>query len=129
MSDPQDRLRVPPSERFAGNERRLDLEQAFAYLPIESVVRRGHIQKTLYRLGPTTTAIFAFEKGALLERYAVDGEAIIHVIAGHLQVRTESKTYDLGPHQLLLLDPGVPHELRGVERTQMLLTVVLEDGH
>ncbi len=128
MDAPADRLRVPPRERFAGCERIVDLRAAFSALPAESVPRKGHMQKTLYRLGPTTTAIFAFERGHGLDQYAVDGEAIIHVIRGRLRVRTAESEYDLAENQMLLLDPGVPHEVTALEPARMLLTVVLKES-
>ena len=127
MGNPSGRLRVPPRERFAGRERVVDLDGAFAELPRESVPRQGHIQKTLYRLGRTTTAIFAFDAGGGLDQYTVEGEATVHVLKGRLRVTTPSKTYDLGPNQLLLLDPGVPHDLSAEEATRLLMTVVLKD--
>ncbi len=126
MSASPDRLRVPPRERFSGSERTFDLETAFAQLPAESVSRQGHVQKTLYRLGPTTTAIFSFEAGGGLHQYTVDGEAIAHVIKGRLRISTAANDYELTSNQMLLLDPGVPHELNALEPSQLLLTVVLK---
>ena len=125
MNEGQSRLRVPPRERFRGKERVFDLDRAFAELPRESVVRYGHIQKTLYRYGPTTTAIFAFEKGATLDAYRVEGEAILHVLAGHLKVKTEADAHELSAGQILLLDPDVEHSLSALEPTRLLLTVVI----
>ena len=127
MSASPGRLRVPPRERFAGSERIFDLEAAFAKLPRESVARHGHMQKTLYRTGPTTTAIFAFEAGGGMEEYTVDGEAILHVLEGRLQVRPSASEYVLTGQQMVLLDPGVSHDLAAIEPTRMLLTVVLQE--
>ncbi len=120
-----ERLRIPPRERFSGSERVFDLDAAFAELPAESVPRQGHMQKALYRLGPATTAIFAFEAGGGLEQYAVDGEAIIHVISGRLLVRTGGSSYTLTANQMVMLNPGVPHDLEALKPTRLLLTVVL----
>ena len=128
MSASPDRLRVPPRERFAGSERIFDLATAFAELPAESVSRQGHMQKTLYRLGPTTTAIFSFEAGGALHQYTVDGEAIVHVIKGRLRLSTSSHDHELTSDQMLLLDPGVPHELIALQPSHVLLTVVLNEG-
>ena len=122
------RRRIRPSDRFEGTERLIDLERAFAALPEESEVRHGHMQKALYRHGPTTTAIFDFRAGAGLDEYELSGQTIIHVLSGALRVRTSHGVHGVGPNQVLLLDPGVAQELRAVEPTRMLLTVILEDG-
>ncbi len=127
MSAFSSRLRTPPSSRFRGDERCFDLDKAFDQLPRESVLRDGHIQKTLYRYGPTTIAIFAFVAGAKLDEYRVEGEAILHLLAGRMIVRTASEEYDLRQGSLLLLDPKVSHSLAAVEQSRLLLTVVLNE--
>ena len=122
------RRRVRPSERFEGTQRLIDLDRAFASLPAESVARQGHIQKTIYRHGATTTAIFQFQAGAGLEEYELEGQAIIQVVSGTLRVCASDRTYEVGPNHVLLLDPGVAQELRAITATRMLLTIVLEQG-
>jgi quercetin dioxygenase-like cupin family protein len=121
----QNRPRVPPRERFAGTERVFNLEKAFADLPAESTARQGHMQKALYRLGPTTTAIFAFDSGGAIEQHTAEGESIIHVLSGRLSIRTSKATHELGANDLMLLDPGVPYDLTALEPTRMLMTFVL----
>lgn len=122
------RRRVPPRERFSGKERVFDLEQAFADLPAESTLRQGHMQKALYRLGPTTTAIFTFERGGRIDRHRLDGESIMHVLSGCLEIRTPRGTRELGPGEMMLLNPGVPHDLTARRATRMLMTFVLKDS-
>jgi mannose-6-phosphate isomerase-like protein (cupin superfamily) len=121
-------LRTPPRVRFQGAERCIDLRAEFAALPGESIVRDGHIQKTLYRWGPMTTAIFVYEQGAQLPTYEVQGEAVLHVLSGRVRVETESETYEAGAENLVLLDPNVKHCLTALEPTRLLLTVVLMES-
>ena len=118
--------RIPPRDRFAGTERVINLDQAFAELPAESIVRQGHIQKTLHRSGPTTTAIFCFDTGSALNQHVLQGEAVLHVLEGLLRVTTDASTNELGPNDLMLLEPGVPHDLKALKTTKVLLTVVLQ---
>jgi quercetin dioxygenase-like cupin family protein len=125
MSPARQQPRVPPRQRFAGNEHVINLDYAFAELPGESTAYQGHMQKTLYRLGPTTTAIFQFEKGGTMDKHAVEGEAIIHVLGGRLSVQTPAGKHELRGGDMLLLNPGVPHDVKAIEPTRMLLTVVL----
>ena len=127
MSPTKSRPRVPPRERFKWTERVFNLDKAFADLPGESTSRQGHMQKALYRLGPTTTAIFAFEKGSTIDQHTMEGEAIIHVMSGRLSVRTAKGKRDLRTNDLMLLDPGVPLDLKALEPTRMLMTFVLDE--
>lgn len=124
------RLRVPPRERFAGEEHYFDLAEAFARLPSESSGEHGVIGKALYKHGSCTTAIFQFDPGAALPQHVVEGEAILQVITGRLEVRTtggdgEAGGYELAPHTLLLLAAGVPHDIRALEPTRALMHVIL----
>ena len=119
------RPRIPPRERFAGVERVFNLDEAFTQLPNESRLRQGHMQKALYRLGPTTTAIFDFQRDGAITQHRMEGEAIIHVLAGRLSVQTPMAQHELGPNDLMMLDPGVSHDFKALEPTRMLMTVVL----
>lgn len=120
-----ERRRTAPRDRFAGSEKLFNLDRAFDQLPDESVARQGHMQKVLYRHGNVTTGIFAFEAGGGIHQHTVDGESNIHVLEGELHVQTPQQQYTLGPGDLLLLDPAVPHDLKAVKATRMLMTVAL----
>jgi quercetin dioxygenase-like cupin family protein len=85
------RRRVAPRERFAGAEKLFNLQREFDQLPRESIVRQGHMQKALYRHGPLTTAIFAFEPDGAIDQHSVEGESILHVLEGRLFVCTGSQ--------------------------------------
>ena len=43
-----------------------------------------------------------------------------------MNVATAEHEYVLGPNDLLLLDPGVPHDLKAIEPSRMLMTFVRE---
>jgi quercetin dioxygenase-like cupin family protein len=118
------RRRVPPRQRFAGTERVFNLRKAFAQLPRESTPRQGHMQKALYRLGPTTTAIFAFKKDGRIDHHVFDGEAIIQVLRGRISVCTKHKRHLLKTNELMMLDPGVPHDFKALRPTRLLVTFV-----
>ena len=120
------RPRVPPRERFSGTERVFNLDKAFAELPAESTARQGHMQKALYRLGPTTTAIFAFEKGGHIDQHTAEGEAIVHILSGLMSVQTAAAVHELKTNDLLMLDPGVPYIFKALAPTRMLMTFVQE---
>lgn len=118
------RRRTPPHRRFAGRERVFNLKVEFASLPRESIMRQGHMQKALFRLGPTTTAVFAFQKGGLISQHVFDGEAIIQVLRGRMSVRTSRRRHTLNADDLILLNPGVPHDFKALQPTRLLVTFV-----
>jgi len=124
MSELPQRTREHPRERFAGREKLFKLDEAFAALPGESTVHAAHMQKALYRHKTVTTAIFAFEPGGRFDEHETDCELTIHVLSGSIFVRTDQNEYTLGANDLLLLDPGVKHDLKAVDETRLLMTFV-----
>jgi len=128
MTTADNRLREPPRLRFKGAEKKFSLVEQFDALPSESVMRHGHMQKTLYKHGPMTTAIFSIRSGAGLNRHELDGESIIHVIKGRVQVHTPTATHEVKRDEILLLDPKTPHDVNALEDTEMVMTVVLEEN-
>ena len=128
MNDPSsssERLRAPPSERFEPSVQLLDLEREFARLPEESSPGQGHMQKTLYRRGNCTTAIFEFEKGASIREHIVEGEAIIHLLSGHITVHAPDDEFQLNAGSMLCLASGVAHDVMATARSRMVLHVIL----
>lgn len=122
------RARIDPRERFAGHEKTFNLEKEFEALPNESRVHNGHMQKALYRHGPVITAIFSLEKDGFLNEHKADGESILHVIDGQLFVKTAENEYTLNTNEMLLLDPGVVHDMKAVKPTRLLFTFMRLDG-
>ncbi|MFI4917892.1 MAG: cupin domain-containing protein [Phycisphaerales bacterium JB060] len=122
----EDRLRPHPATRFAGDIHVVDLDDAFARLPGESVERRGLSQEALYKHGRLTTAAFAMRKGARLEDHAVDGEAVLHVLAGEVHLTMDGVGQDVAAGQIVLLAPGVEHAVEATEDARLLMHIVLE---
>ena len=125
MSDDKSaRLRQHPEERFRAAQHEIDLEQAAAELAAEPVAPpHRHRQKTLYRHGSLTLALFLFDEGAGLAEHKADGVVTIQVLQGRLKVSSEGKEHRLSPGQLLVLAPGVRHDVFAEQPTRMLLTV------
>lgn len=122
----EDRLRPPPSERFAGSSHHFSLADALADLRAEDhPARAGHRQIALLQRPPVTQVLFSFEAGGHLDEHSAHGLVTIHVLEGELRVRAEGSDHELGAGDVLVLDPDVPHDVRAVERSAMLLTVHL----
>lgn len=125
---PQDRLRPPPAERFAGGSNVVDLHAELANLRAEPhPARDGHRQVTIFHRSPFTQVLFAFEAGGVLPDHSAPGVVTIHVLDGRLTVRAEGTDHVLPGGSILILKPGLPHDVRAVEPSTMLLTVHLED--
>jgi quercetin dioxygenase-like cupin family protein len=127
MTAPDSRLRPPPAERFAGLEHHIDLNTVLRRLRSEaSPVRGGHRQETVYHRGAVRLMLFAFDAGGRLASHQAPGLVTIQALRGTLHVATGTARYDLEPLQVLVLDPGVEHDVEARTEADMLLTVDLD---
>jgi quercetin dioxygenase-like cupin family protein len=123
---PNDRTRTHPEERFAPPAQAFDLAGAAAELAREpSTSSRGHRQKTLYRHGAATLALFLFEAGARMPQHRAAGTVFIQALEGRLTVQAEGRRHELPAGSVLVLAPDVPHDVTAEGPSQMLLTVCL----
>jgi quercetin dioxygenase-like cupin family protein len=121
-----DRLRRPPAERFAGAVHVYSLRDALAKLRAEDhPARDGHRQITLLHRPPVTQVLFSFTAGGHIDQHSAGGLVTIHAIEGRLRVAAGGADHELEAGRMIVLDPDVPHDVRAVEASAMLLTVHL----
>jgi quercetin dioxygenase-like cupin family protein len=126
MSKVTGRLRCPPVERFAGPEHIFNLSAMAGTLWREDhPAADGHRQMTLYHKDDVTLVLFDFEAGGVLADHEADGYVTIQTISGELEVSTPEATRHLPRGSLLVLVPGVRHDVTARVASQMLLTVCL----
>ena len=121
------RSREHPEDRFAPLQHAFDLRavvRAMAEIP----ARRGQRQKALYRHGRLTVALFTFEPGAGLADHVAAGVVSISVLDGRLRLQSGGEEHVLAAGGLLVLAPGVRHDVYAIEQSTMLLQVYLDDA-
>jgi quercetin dioxygenase-like cupin family protein len=124
-----DRTRVHPDTRFAPSAQEFDLDAAAEELTREhrgAASAHGHRQKTLYRHGNSTLALFLFDARGGMREHRASGTVFIHVLQGRLTVNAEDQRHELPAGRVLVMAPGVVHDVRAEEPTRMLLTVCLQ---
>lgn len=120
----EERLRPHPESRLADPTQVVDLEAAVRMLRAEAhAAVAGHRQITMFRNGPVTLVVFVFATGGHLKEHQTDGVVTIQVLAGQLAVDVGTQAHELGAGQLVALAPGVPHSVRALSPSEMLLTV------
>ena len=121
------RPREHPDVRFAPEQHLIDL-RAVARELAETPARRGQRQKALYRHGRLTVALFTFDAGAGLADHVAAGVVTINVLDGRLRIKAGDVENTLPAGSLLVLAPGVRHDVYAVEPSTMLLKVYLDDA-
>lgn len=125
----ESRLREHPRERFAPAERLLDLDEAFEELieePHEPV--DGHRQITVAHRKGLTVVLFHFEEGGHIPDHEVDAEITIHVLEGELEISTAENDHEVSAGDLLILEPGVSHDVEAREEAKMMLTICVGEN-
>jgi quercetin dioxygenase-like cupin family protein len=121
------RLREEPEVRFAAPQHVFDLDAVALALGKESQAGEGgHRQKTLYKRGSTTIALFMFGHLTRLPPHRARGVVMIQVLKGRVQIGAEREMHVLRAGSLLVLAPGVEHDLVAYEESQVLVTVHLD---
>jgi len=127
MEQEQARLRRAPVERFAGTEHVHNLAEIAAQLRAEPhPATDGHRQMTIAHHGSVALVLFDFEADGRLVDHVADGLVTIQALAGHVQVRTSEGDHELGAGALLVLSPGVAHDLHASVPSRVLLTVHMQ---
>jgi len=128
-----DRTRQSPIERFSAPQHAFDLCAEVESLKAEHLpATKRHRQKTLYKRGRATIALFVFNKDAGLANHQAAGVVTIHAINGRLRIKARNtdesveSTHILTSGNILILAPNVLHEVYALEESAMLLQVHLE---
>lgn len=124
MTTDDSRLRPHPSDRFAGSEHVLDMNDTLRTLRVEQKAgASGHRQITLLHEGPVRLVLFAFDAGGRMPEHRTPGWVTIHVLRGSLKVTTAEKGYLLAAGHMLALAPRMAHDVHAIEESDMLLGV------
>jgi len=127
MSQPEERLRPRPGERLSGPAVLLDLpESARALCAEPHPSKQGHRQVSLIHRGPLRLVLFTLEPGGRLAEHRAPGHVVIHCLRGQIEVEAAGALERLGTNQALVLDPGVPHAVKALTESEMLLTISLD---
>lgn len=122
----EERTRQAPDERFAGTEHQFELAGEAARLRAEPrPAKDGHRQIVLFRQDPVSLVLFDFEAGGFLVDHVAEGVVTIQVLSGRAEVRTPDAEHVVPAGNLLVLRPGVKHDLATPVATQVLVTVHL----
>jgi quercetin dioxygenase-like cupin family protein len=119
--------RTPPRERFEGGEHLFDLAVESQRLRDEAgEARGGHRQITLFQGGGVSIVLFHFEAGGQLKDHAADGYVTVLVLSGEIRMATGEEPHRMSSGSLLVLRPGIMHDVEAVTTSSVLLTVRLD---
>lgn len=85
----------------------------------------GHRRQTvtLAREGDVSIVMMAMEAGDAVKEHSADGAVTIHVLRGQAVITASGGATELRSGELMLLQPGVRHDVRAAEQSVLLLTI------
>lgn len=86
-------------------------------------LRRGQDARTLIKRPDLRLVLVAVQAGTRIPNHRTDRRAVVQVLSGRLQVSLPSRTVDLRPGTVLVLEPGAPHEVLARTDSAFLLSL------
>ena len=125
----------PSPERAAqaltGDALRFDLAAEAAALRTEAAWGRfDRNAKTLSKEGDLCVVLTALKPGARLAEHRADAHVVLQTVSGRLRLRLPERdeTAELPAGHVLVLEPGVAHQVEALEGSVFLLTVARASG-
>ena len=100
-----------------------DLARELRQLNNEPERDSGQNARTLVKFGDLRVIFIALKRGSAMPGHHAKGSTSIHVVAGHIIVRADGRTFNLHDGGLLALDQNVLHDVTAVHDSAFLLTV------
>ncbi len=100
---------------LAAAERELRTQDAYA--------RDGHTARTLVREADLRIVLLVMRAGSQIAEHHADETASIHALAGQVRLHLPDHVVELAAGQLLVLEPGLRHDVEAVGDSACLLTL------
>jgi quercetin dioxygenase-like cupin family protein len=88
----------------------------------------GRAAKTLAKTDGVRVTLVLLSQAATLNPESTAGGATIQVLQGRLRVQSEGEHWDLGPHELIVLDDNLREPLTAIDESAFLVTVAWPAG-
>ncbi len=123
MPDIPNEHRRPHPKPMAAPYLEFDIASELAQLHREPDWLSGRNAKTLVKYDDLRIVLMALKADARIPGHHTEGRISIHVVAGHVQVHAEGRTFDLPAGALLALDQELPHDVQALVESAILLTI------
>lgn len=86
--------------------------------------RRARLKsKVLVKTAELRLVLVAMPAGSIWPEHRAAGRVAVHVLAGRIAFGLGETVRDIGPGELVAIEEGFPHDIRGQEDTAFLLIV------
>jgi len=83
----------------------------------------NHSATTLIKQPGIRAVLLTLEKEALIPEHSSEYACTVQVLTGEIELKLEGRVSTLRKGELLAIAAGVPHDLKGMVRSEVLLTL------
>ncbi len=113
-----------PPRQVAAPLLTFDLAQELASLKQETSWHRGDRNaRTLVQESGFRVVLTALKAATQLQQHQAAGWSSVHCLEGHVRLESGEDSVDLPAGRLLVLEPGVAHNVEAVEESAFLLSI------
>jgi len=82
------------------------------------------VSKQILKKPNGNITLFAFDKDESLTEHTTPFEAVVYMVDGEMEIKVGGIPHVVKAGEFLILPPDVPHALKAVAKSKMLLTMV-----
>ena len=82
------------------------------------------VSKQIIKKPNGNVTLFAFDKDESLTEHTSPFEAVVYMVDGEMEIRIGGNPHHVKAGEILVLPPDVPHGLKAVVKSKMLLTMI-----
>ena len=83
----------------------------------------GRSSKTLVKYPDFRIVLVAMKAGSLMKEHRAEGRISIQTLQGSVRFTMPQKEVEVAAGQLLVLDHGIPHDVKALQESAFLLTI------
>jgi quercetin dioxygenase-like cupin family protein len=113
-----------PPQNLSGPVSAFDLDEEITRLRDEDAWQHsGRNAKTLTKEQNLRVVLTVLRKDARVEKHQTTGPVTVQTVSGQVRLLLPDQTVDLPAGHLLVLAPGIAHDVQAVEDSAFLLTI------
>lgn len=82
------------------------------------------VSKQIIKKPNGNITLFAFDKDESLTEHTSPYEAVVYMVDGEMEIKIGGNPYNVKAGEIIIMPPDVPHGLKALQKSKMLLTMI-----
>lgn len=82
------------------------------------------VSKQILKKPNGNITLFAFDKDESLTEHTSPYEAVVYMVDGEMEIKIGGKPHNVKAGELIVMPPNIPHGLKALQQSKMLLTMI-----